>query len=177
MISYNVEDMVLTLGPGGNPLSINFEVKATPLVQARARMNTTAHPPYLYDPSRDAKQRFANGVRSEMQATGHNTFPFFDRSTAIRMTAKFVLPRPKNDFKKNKALPLQLATTAGSFPRGKDIDNLVKFVADALQDTLYMNDTNIVRVEAEKTYSTDISEGVGWTELEFTKVVCFDPPN
>lgn len=107
---------------------------------------------------------------------GANTFPFFDDRSALLLTEKFVLPRPKKDFVKNK-IPRQLVPDASTFPRGKDVDNLSKFVTDALEGTLYLNDTIIVREVEEKTYPTDISEDVGWTEVEFCKVVLLDPPN
>ncbi len=46
---------------------------------------------------------------------------------------------------------------------------------DALEQTLYMNDTNIVHVECEKCFcASDSVDSVGWTELNFWKVVCID---
>jgi Holliday junction resolvase RusA-like endonuclease len=82
------------------------------------------------------------------------------------------LPK-KNLQKKRKKLK---ANCALSFPHGKDIDNLLKFVMDALEQTLYMNDTNIVHVECEKCYcgSNDNVDFVRWTKLNFWKVVCID---
>ncbi len=86
------------------------------------------------------------------------------------LKVKFVLARPKKDFENNK-----LKANATSFPRGKDVDNLLKFVLDALEQTLYMNDTNIVHVECEKCFcASDSVDSVGWTELNFWKVVCID---
>jgi Holliday junction resolvase RusA-like endonuclease len=176
MEAYEATDMVVTLGPGGNRLGIKFEVKGTPLVQDRARMNTQHGQPYLYDPSSSSKRAFAAAVRREMASIGANNFPFFDDRSALLLTEKFVLPRPKKDFVKNK-IPRQLVPDASTFPRGKDVDNLSKFVTDALQGTLYLNDTIIVREVEEKTYPTDISEDVGWTEVEFCKVAFSDPTN
>jgi hypothetical protein len=55
-------------------------------------------------------------------------------------------------------------------------NNLLKFVMDVLEETLYMNNTNIVCAgKIKKCHSTDILEAVGWTKLHFIKVVCIDP--
>jgi Holliday junction resolvase RusA-like endonuclease len=41
---------------------------------------------------------------------------------------------------------------------------------DALEKTIYMDDTQIVKLEASKVYPTDVTDRVGWTELDFVKV-------
>ncbi len=170
-------EMVMSDGPGGKRIS--FEVKGTPLVQQRTKMSgTTMKRTYLYDPSSEKKKEFARTVSDEMKACGATHFPFFSDSTAVLMNAKYVLPRPKNHFVKNKNQDrIQLTADAMSFPRGKDIDNLNKFVTDALEGTLYANDTNIVWGVVKKCFATDISEAVGWSELEFAKVVCTSSPS
>jgi Holliday junction resolvase RusA-like endonuclease len=109
-----------------------------------------------------------------MIACGQTTFPFFLDSTAILVNAKYVLPRPKKDFVK-KSKNKTLISGASPFPRGKDVDNLNKFATDALKSILYANNTNIVTGQIKKCYATDISEAVGWCELEFLKVVCVTP--
>jgi Holliday junction resolvase RusA-like endonuclease len=170
------DDMVITMGPGGRRGDgINFEVQGNPLVQERHKLNRQYGQFHMYDPSSAAKIEFAKVVKDEMEAHGWTSFPYFPDKCSMQMTAKFVLPRPKSDFIKNRTPP-QLKPTALPFPRGKDVDNLGKFVADALQLVLYANDKDIVRQEIEKCYATDITESVGWTELNFVKVVCYNPP-
>ena len=159
--------------------SISFMVKGNPTVQRRTVMCWKGRPqPCLLDPSKNTKDLFAKAVRLEMKAIGLPELLYFAESTAIALRVKFVLPRPKKDLVKKKDGLTGLTDNASSFPRGKDVDNLLKFVQDALQQTLYMNDSDIVRVEAEKCYcNEDITESLGWTELHFWKVdavVCLD---
>jgi Holliday junction resolvase RusA-like endonuclease len=156
-------------GPGGKRIS--FEVKGTPLVQQRAKMSgATMRRTHFYHPSAKYKKEFVTTVRKEMIACGQTTFPFFLDSTAILVNAKYVLPRPKKDFVKNKnKARLQLISGAVPFPHGKDINNLNKFTTDALESILYANDTNIVTGEVKKCYTTNISETAGWCELKFLK--------
>jgi Holliday junction resolvase RusA-like endonuclease len=163
------DDMVAWPEAGGR--SISFVVKGTPVVQKRTVMAWKGRVrPHLLDPSMNAKRLFAQAVRIEMAAIGLSQEIYFTETTAIRCKVKFVLPRPKKDLVMTPT-PHLVVGGASSFPRGKDIDNLLKFVMDALEETIYVNDTNIIRVEAEKCYATDILEAVGWTELRFWKVV------
>ena len=163
------DSMVMSDGPGGKRIS--FEVKGTPLVQQRTKISGT----HLYDPCSEKKKEFAKTVSDEMKACGQTTFPYFTDATAILCNAKHVLPRPQNQFVRGWGRA-RLAVDACSFPRGKDLDNLNKFVTDALHNVLYKNDTNIVCGKTLKCFATDSSEAIGWTELEFIKVVCIDPP-
>ena len=68
-----------------------------------------------------------------------------------------------------------LAANACPFSRGKDMDDLLKFVMDALEQTLFTNNTSIVRVEAKQCHSTDILKSMGWTKFDFIKVFSVDP--
>ncbi len=167
---FKADDMVACTSPGGQSLS--FVVKGHPTIQERAGVNWKGRfRPVIYDPSQKNKALFCEAVRVEMAAIGLPTEAYFCDQTAIKLKVKFVLPRPKKDVQKKKVKP----NRALSFPRGKDIDNLLKFVMDALEQTLYMNDTDIVHVECEKCCcASDSVDSVGWTELNFWKVVCID---
>lgn len=168
--------MVVSDGPDGQ--RIFFKVKGNPPVQQkRPRMNgKTSSSTYHYDPSSKTKQEFARMASDKTKACGQTTFPYFADTMAILLNAKFVLPRPKEDFIRNKT-PLKLSANAASCPRGKDINNLQNFMMDALSGILYRNETKMLKGEVEKCYATNISEAVDWMELEFTKVVCcIDPP-
>jgi Holliday junction resolvase RusA-like endonuclease len=166
---FKVEDMVACSDAVGR--SISFTVKGNPTVQSRTVMAWKGREkPCLLDPSKKSKRLFAEAVRLEMKAIALPESLYFSEATALALRVKFVLPRHKKDLVFKKGV-LSLAANAPSFPRGKDVDNLLKFVKDALEDTLYKNDTDVVKVKAEKCFSSDISEAVGWTELTFFKVV------
>jgi Holliday junction resolvase RusA-like endonuclease len=165
-----VRDMVAYGGGGG--LSIAFVVKGTPPVQKRHVTVWKGRPvPFQYDPSAGEKEKFANAVRLEMAAMGLTAFPYFTDSTALKVNLKFVLPRPKKEVVLRPPAPPQLVQGACPFPRGKDLDNMLKFVGDALQGTLYKDDTVIVRGgDLQKCYSPNLKDKVGWTEVHFIKV-------
>ena len=166
------DDMVACTNAGAR--SISFVVKGSPAVQSRNIIAWKGRArPILFDPSSSSKLLYRDAVREQMKAVGLPAENYFKDTTAIRMKVKFVLPRRRKDVILRPSPP-HLAATALSFPRGKDVDNLLKFVMDALEQTLYANDTNIVRVGVEKCYATDLMDKVGWTELHFWKVVCID---
>jgi Holliday junction resolvase RusA-like endonuclease len=170
---YEVEDMVACTDAVGR--SISFTVKGNPTVQSRTVMAWKGRAkPYLLDPSKKSKRLFAKAVRREMKAIALPQSLYFSDPTALALRVKFVLPRHKKDLVVRDGGVVGLKANASSFPRGKDVDNLLKFVKDALQATLYRNDTNVVTVNAEKCFASDLSEAVGWTELTFFKVVCID---
>jgi Holliday junction resolvase RusA-like endonuclease len=172
MVVFVADDMVACTNAGTR--SISFVVKGSPAVQGRNIIAWKGRfQPILFDPSSSNKIRFRDTVRQQMQAIGLPAENFFSDPTAIRMKVKFVLPRRRKDVILRPSPP-HLAANALSFPRGKDVDNLLKFVMDALEQTLYANDTNIVRVGVEKCYATDLMERDGWTEMHFWKVVCID---
>ena len=56
------------------------------------------------------------------------------------------------------------ARTANSYPRAADLDNLVKEVADALQGHAFENDALMVRLTAEKAWSTknEVEVSIDW---------------
>ncbi len=57
-------------------------------------------------------------------------------------------------------------TAVKEFPvGGGDVDNLVKFILDALQGILYMNDKNVIKIVGEKKYTND--------EDERTEIKCY----
>lgn len=159
------DDMVACLETRGRSLS--FVVKGTPTVQRRHTTvwkNRTL--PYHFDPSAKEKQLFAAAVRLEMESLGLTTFPYFTTgsTTPIMMDIKFVIPRQKKDLVMHPSPP-HLAPNASACPTGKDVDNLLKFVMDALEKTLYTNDANVVGGYIVKCHSTNILEDVGWTEI------------
>jgi Holliday junction resolvase RusA-like endonuclease len=160
-----IDDMVLCYdGPGR---SISFVAKGTPIVQERPRIHRIAGGNFrVYDPTSRKKLAFKAAVRREMVALGNIDFPFFTADSAIHVKVKFVLPRRVADVVGQATL----APDAQTHPHGPDIDNLLKFVMDALEPTLYRDDTNIVHVEVEKAYPTNLAVRVGWTCVEMSRV-------
>ena len=93
------------------------------------------------------------------------TVPYFTSNEPIALEVVFVLPRRRMDLAKRGGRTV-VTQTAHTFPRIKDVDNLLKFVMDALQSVLYANDDTITKVVVSKTYSEN-ADALGWTEVCF----------
>lgn len=107
---------------------ICFEILGTPRAKKRAAYGTRGH---RYNASQAEEQQFAATVKSVLSdSTG--SVPTFDSSALLCMDVGFVFPAGK-----------KLLATA-------DVDNLCKFVMDALNGVLYSDDKQIVELRAKK---------------------------
>jgi Holliday junction resolvase RusA-like endonuclease len=158
------DDMVACNNAGGR--SISFVMKGSATIHRKNIMPWKGcSRPLLVNPSSSNMLLFCEAVRLEMEVIG------------LPMEVKFILSRRRMDLVMQPSPP-HLTANAPSFPHGfphgKDIDNLLKFVMDELEQTLYKNDINILCGGVKKCCASDIMEKVGWTEVHFWKVVCID---
>jgi Holliday junction resolvase RusA-like endonuclease len=166
---YSIEDFMEVQSTSGT--AISFVMAGNPPVQERHRIalrsNTGAWRPFpvIYDPSSAKKKDYAAQVRTAMVDYGL-AHPYFDTEHAITLEVTFVLPRRKKDWIKRAGF-FQLTSAALTFPRGKDVDNMLKFVMDALQGVLFANDVTITKVIATKLYP-EKADARGWTEVQFS---------
>ena len=169
MNNFTVEDFIEERCATGR--SISFVVTGDPFSQARARIAQSRAPPayrmrpHMYDPSSRQKIAYANIVRTTMQQYGLNT-PYFAADEPITIRVQFVLPRRRQDLQSYGGNTV-LSPDAQGFPRNKDIDNMLKFVMDALQGVLYENDVTITKAIVSKLFSVD-ADAVGWTDVRFS---------
>ena len=119
--------------------SISFTVPGNPLALKRHRHTNKG---FSYDPSKNDKADFL------AKAMQHRPDKPFDKPLCVWMG--FYFPRPKSHYNKKG-----LKENAPSFVQKRpDIDNLVKFVADALNGIFWNDDAIIVILHAAKHYST-----------------------
>ena len=97
-----------------------------------------------YDPSKKDKDEFIK-VIGELPA---------DKITKpIKCKLHFYCKRPKSHYKSGKKSN-ELKDSAPKYnTNNKDLDNMVKFVLDALNDKLYIDDCLIVEINCIKSYS------------------------
>ena len=171
---FDVEDfMVVTGGTGGPTLS--FTVKGEPLAQARHKIAWKGlrnhiwkdrNSPIIYDPSAKFKKKYAAQVREAMVAMAL-TPPFFAsgyNDDGLVMELHFFLERPKSHY---NVLGNRLKAAAPKYPKGKDVDNMEKFVSDALHGVVYNNDNIIRKSQTEKAFS----KGAGFTKVVFRNYI------
>lgn len=117
---------------------ITFHVGGNPMALKRHRMTKTGH---TYDPSATDKADFLAKTMS-MKPAEPLTKPIF-------LIVEFCFSRPKNHFTKKGLRP-----TAPRFRESRpDLDNLIKFVTDAMNGVFYRDDAQIVKIAASKLYS------------------------
>ena len=80
-------------------------------------------------------------------------------SKPIKCILNFYCKRPKNHYKTGKFANILKDTSPKYNINNKDLDNMVKFVLDALNDKLYTDDSLIFEIICSKLYS-EIQGGV-----------------
>jgi Holliday junction resolvase RusA-like endonuclease len=126
-----------------NYTNLEMTYYGEPKSQARPR-STSMNGGFFYDPSKSLKQWVLSQVISQLPPN------FKPSDDGVEMSMRFYRAMPKSGSKVNKVL-MELGVIR---PSGRpDIDNFIKLVQDALNKTLYTDDSNIVTLKAEKFYS------------------------
>jgi Holliday junction resolvase RusA-like endonuclease len=110
-----------------------------------------------YDPSKKDKDDFIKVIEN---------FPEEKMTKPIRCVLNFYCKRPKTHYKSGKNAHMLKDTSPKYNINNKDLDNMVKFVLDALNDKLYTDDSLIFEISCSKLYS----EGDGYIYAKFTEV-------
>lgn len=111
-----------------------------PTAQQRPRV-TRQH---TYDPSMRDKVEFLKSIMDQLPATP------LTEALVLRITFSFA--RPKSHFKRDGTL---LRMAPARHTKKPDVDNLIKFVMDALNGHLYVDDAQVVSVAARKLYAAE----------------------
>ena len=115
-----------------------------------------------YDPSKKEKDDFIKVIESLPEG-----LPNDKMTKPIRCVLHFYCKRPKTHYKTGKNAHILKDTSPKHNINNKDLDNMVKFVLDALNDKLYVDDSLIFEINCSKLYS----EGDGYIYAKFTEVV------
>ena len=129
---------------------INFE----PVSLKRHRHRMTGG---TYDPSKKDKNDFIKMI---------DDMPTEKMTNPIKCNLNFYCKRPKSHYKTGKNSHLLKDTAPKYNTNNKDLDNMVKFILDALNDKLYVDDCQIVEINCKKMYS----EGNGYIGLLFEEI-------
>lgn len=103
-----------------------------------------------YDPSKKEKDEFINCIKN---------LPIEKMSKPISCTLNFYCKRPKNHYKSGKNSNILKESSPKYNINNKDLDNMVKFVLDALNDKLYIDDSLIFELKCSKLYTENGANG------------------
>jgi Holliday junction resolvase RusA-like endonuclease len=110
-----------------------------------------------YDPSKKDKDDFIKVIEN---------FPEEKMTKPIKCILNFYCKRPKTHYKTGKNAHILKDTSPKYNINNKDLDNMVKFVLDALNDKLYTDDSLIFEITCSKMYS----EKDGYIYAKFMEV-------
>lgn len=105
----------------------------------------------LWNKVKPQSTAFRTAVKQAVPET--NDGVIFDISVPLCVRIWFYLKRPTIDFVGGKRRPANLRKSASDssiLPIGPDVDNLTKFVLDALNDLVYKDDRQVVKLEVTK---------------------------
>jgi Holliday junction resolvase RusA-like endonuclease len=173
MSNFAFSDVMLVTN--GDMQGLSFDSIGDPPVQQRPRIHwQRRHLPVFYDPSARAKAGFKLALRSILMSFGISVFPLFDSESlantkGLKITIFFYLHRKKDDYRLVLGEKV-LKETCDRFPKKKDVDNMLKFVMDALHGVLYDNDNVITFVVAVKEFVPESGrEGAAHMEIAVEK--------
>lgn len=145
-------------------ITIDVTVPGVPTSKGRPRLSTRGGIARAYTPAktRSAESDLAAHVRAQLLTGVHGgSWP---SSSAMHVTLFFVLPVPASwpIWKKCAALARTIRPTSRP-----DLDNFVKLAKDALNGVLWVDDSQIVQLTAEKQYGVE----------PCTRIVAVELPN
>lgn len=136
----------------------SFKVEHVPVAQPRPRISTRGKFARAYLPKSHPVHEF----KEACEQAGRRAHPFAPLSSGVGLRLDFLMPRPRALQWKRKPMPRVWHT------KKPDIDNLSKAVIDALTGVLWVDDSFVCQLEAEKwTAAGDERPGVlvNWWEV------------
>jgi Holliday junction resolvase RusA-like endonuclease len=127
MVALKVKDFVASWN--GDDPRIDFVILGEPPAQNGFRIRTRGLPfPRIYDPLASEKRQLRNEVRRVLAEHGFDHTPVFPDGTRVKVLAHYCY-RPN---------------------RKKDLDNMSKFLLDALEMAVYADDDDIFDMHVTK---------------------------
>jgi Holliday junction resolvase RusA-like endonuclease len=123
--------------------------------------------PWLRDIAKESKQDLKSLLRYGL-ISSNKSIPFMPKECPVEINLKFYLPRPNNHFRaNNRTQCIVKLRYQHEWPSKPDIDNLVKYVLDASNAVLYVDDKQVVKLTAIKVYDDmpAVNECNGFTNI------------
>jgi len=112
---------------------------------------------HSYDPSSKDKKEFISKI---------DNLPTILMSKAINTTLHFFEQRPKSHYRSGKYNHILKEKSPKYNTSKRDIDNMCKFVLDALNKKLYIDDSQIISMNCKKSYTENRKSGYIYMKFE-----------
>ena len=150
----------------------SFVVTGAPIPQARPRFSQKG---FVFNPQRTKINQFRAKAMRSLTDNSPTISPTLPLLTAVSVRITFKMRRPLSHFyghNRSRAVKTEYsnANTNMHLSRTGDIDNLTKFVLDALQPTIIHDDKQVVELYCLKTYD-DEQPCNGRTEVNISPFV------
>ena len=121
-----------------------FEVPSKIIGKGRPRLNTYTGTVYTPTKTKDYET-----LIEQYFIMKYPNYKTIEGRAAVKIHAYFEIPKSTNKTQRNSMLEKGISPT-----KKPDIDNIVKVVLDAMNKFAFKDDTQIVKLEVEKLYST-----------------------
>ena len=160
-------DGIVIRQTNGETTDVVLLIDGAPSVQRRHGVSGRGH---IFDPSAADKRHFKDRVAHMKANSGVGAEPMFHRDDDLFVKAVFRIPRPARHFVGNRVGNAVRALFEGVFSRRNgDIDNYAKFVLDAMNSSVYVDDRQVAALLAIKCNDCT-TENVGSTEIRVAKM-------
>jgi Holliday junction resolvase RusA-like endonuclease len=130
------------------PPEHRIEIPGQPHCLPRARISWQSQYKH-YNPASKELLRFKNSVKAMIPDTQHGHV--YPRGMRLCLTLIFYMRRPNSDFRNNqRGIDRLRQLLPFARPQVPDIDNLAKFVLDGLNNLLYEDDRQVVKLTVYK---------------------------
>ena len=142
-------------------LKFKVDYKPTPL--KRPRLTRIGGRPVIYDASKKEKKAWL-ALAAKFKPDKPFTGP-------LCMHVEFYFPRPKNHYRTGKYNGILKDSAPHIHSNMPDIDNLSKFILDAMNEAFYDDDRQVVELNSHKEYINDKNNTTGYTIVTVTPYV------
>lgn len=143
--------------------SLILTIPGTPIAKGRPRISTRGGFARAFTPTktRSAEDTLAGRCLALLEQRGDREL--WPSKGALRVNLVFTLPVPSSWPKWKQEAAIAGRTRPTSKP---DVDNLAKLTKDALNEVLWLDDAQIVHVDAMKRYGAEPSTWISVVEVE-----------
>ena len=156
-----------------NSKTLSFACIGQAPVQKRAKITyKNKHRPVYYDPSNLEKKNWRQTLQSVFQEKSISSPVFLSDSLSskgVKLSITFHIKRPMIDYISKKNIKI-LKDIHHKYPSSQDIDNLLKFVMDAMHEVVYLNDQVIHEIHCRKIFCDDDNTGIQRTEIQMIQL-------